>query len=220
MRPTPAYAFAPPMVPRWKIVTPPDADALPVALNTVKTFINRPLEDAFWDTETTSFIRIAAAAIEAHCKITLLETTFQADIPAFYPNLRLDKRPFKEVVSLKYVSADDGQILDVDPTIWHANEIAQQCGMVFLGEDCDWPEAAKRTDAVRVQVKAGFAAGELPEEIEHALLMTVAALDANRGDEQQNQARMTVYAMKNQKGTSIVPNNARSLLSPYILRFI
>jgi uncharacterized phiE125 gp8 family phage protein len=216
----PAYAYAPPLVPRWTIVTPPAVNALPVALDTVKIFINRPLEDTFWDAETTSLIRIAATAIENYCKITLIETVFQASVPQFFPNIRLDKRPFQNVLSVKYV-APDGEILTVDAGLWHALPIPQASGMVFLGDDLEWPETARRYDAVRIEVRAGFPEGEVPEEIMHALMMTVAALDRTRGDEQAKQGgNVTVYAMKNSRGGSIIPVEAKSLLGPHVLRFV
>lgn len=220
MRDTPAYAFAPPLVPRWKVVTPP-ASALPVPLNDVKVFINRPIEDTFWDAETTQLITTAATAIEHYCKITLQETVFEAAVPRWFANIRLDKRPFQQVESIKYVAAGTGEITDVDDELWHAQEIPQQCGMVFLGEGLEWPEAARRTDAIRIQVKAGFASGEIPGEIIHALMMTVAALDRTRGDEQAKQSsNVTVYAMKQSRGGSIIPVEAKAMLAPHTLRFV
>ena len=48
--------------------------------------------------------------------------------------------------------------------------------MVFLGDGAAWPVCAKRWDAIRITATAGFET--VPDDIQHALLMTIAAIGA------------------------------------------
>lgn len=210
------YSAPPPVTPKWSVVTA--GTALPVNLDKVKTFIHRPLEDTFWDTELTGFVRIATREIEKHLQMDLVQSTFRASLPYFTENIRINRRPFQSISKIDYV-APDGTITTVPSTLYHAMPIAQECGAIFLADRQQWPEIASRWDAVRIDVVAGYASGQLPPDIEHALLMTVAAMDSKRGDQQeQGGSDVTVYAMKQAKGNSLIPVEARALISQYRLQ--
>lgn len=224
------YTSIPPVVtPRW--VRTSAAEELAIDLDTVKDFIDRPREDTFWDQELETFVKVATAEIEKECCLSLTPGEFRVTVPAFEDRLRLTKfRPFVEVSQIDYVAAETGEITTVDSTIYHAMPIEQECGMVFLGEGKAWPNAAYRHDAIRLTVKAGFGVNqadydagyfERPSEVTHALLMTIASLDMARGDTQASPgANVTVYAMKNSKGGSIIPQEAKSLLRNWTYRWI
>ena len=216
----PQLADPPAVQIRW---TPSDvtAPADPVVdLNTVKTFINRPLEDTFWDDEIRSFLRVAERTIEQFCQLTLSHGSYVGTLPAFYPRIKINKRPFTNVTGIDYVEHSTGEIKTVATSVYGVAPLAQDCGMVFLGDAQEWPDAARRMDAVRITITAGFPDG-LPDDLLHALLMTVAALDKGRGDDSGSGGRMTVYAMKQAtSGRSIIPIEARSLLAPYIYRSV
>lgn len=213
----PSYALAPAVTPRWTLVTP-GAD-LAIDLDTVKDFIHRPREDTFWDDQITSFIKIATNALEQHLRITLVESTWKATLPYFTPQIRINKRPFIGVTKIEYVEKTEGQILEVDTDLYHALPITSECGMVFLGDGQAWPECAKRWDAVRITVQAGFET--LPDDIEHALLMTIASIDSKRGDERESGgSNVTVYAMKNARGGSLIPAEAAALVNNWKLQLL
>lgn len=205
--------------PRWTVAS--GATALAVDLDTAKTWLNRPLEDDFWDAEMTANIRVAQRAIEHHCQNALTPTTYTATLPQFYDRIRVEKRPFTAVTAFRYVAYGSGEILDVPADSYIALPISQDCGLIERGESTPWPYAARRADAVRLTVTAGYAPGALPEDITQALLMTLASLDKTRGDaEQSGNSNTTVYAMKQSRGGSIVPVEARSLLMPYVYRTV
>lgn len=224
------YTSVPPTVaPRWRRIGA--QQIVPVDLYTVKDFISRPREDTFWDAEIGTFIDVAAAEIERDCHLSLTPSVFEVTVPMFADRIKLSKyRPFVDVSEIKYVASGTGEITTLASSVYHALPVDQECGMVFLGDGQSWPDAAVRHDAVRITVKAGYAlddddvlAGypERPPEITHALLMTIAALDMARGDTQASPgSNVTVYAMKNSKGGSIVPQEARTMLARHAYRWI
>ena len=225
----PYIATPPTVTPRWTRTSA--GTTLAIDLDTVKDFVNRPREDTFWDTEITSFIKVATAEIEKECSLALTACTFRVTLPVFEDRIKLSKyRPFLDVTGIEYVAAETGEITTCPTDIYHALPIEQDCGMVFLGDGKAWPNAARRHDAVRITVRAGFGIsdGELtagyperPSEIDHALLMTIAALDMARGDTQAGaSSNVTVYAMKNSRGGSIIPGEAKSLLRNYVYRWV
>ena len=60
----------------------------------------------------------------------------------------------------------------------------------------------------------------LPEELHHAVLMTVAALEKARGDTEASTGNVTVYAMKNSRGGGLIPPEAMALIATYKYRMI
>lgn len=212
---TPFIATPAPITPKW--VRTAVGDPLAIDLNTVKDWLNRPREDTFWDTQISGFTLTAQKAIETLCQMVIVPSTWVGSIPCFYSSIRINKRPFQGVTEIDYVDAGTGTITTVDPTLYQALPIAQNCGMVFLGDGLSWPTAAVRWDAVRITVSAGYP-NPLPDEIEHALLLTIAAVDKRRGDEGGSGGRVSVYEQKNTHGASIVPPEARALLSEHMFR--
>ena len=65
----PYIATPPAVTPRWTRTSA--GTTLAIDLDTVKDFVNRPREDTFWDTEITSFIKVATAEIEKECSLAL-----------------------------------------------------------------------------------------------------------------------------------------------------
>lgn len=196
-------------------------------LATAKTFLNRPLEDTFFDAEVVMLLAAARRAVEAHCRLTLAPATWVGTVRELpRQGLRLGAaRPFCSVEKIEYVAADSGQVVTLDPSVYIASPAAQFCGSVELGDGCDWPDIARRADAVRITVKTGFydldgTTPRLPDDVHQALLMTVAALDANHGDGGSGGGGgVTVYALQNVHA-SPVPEVARVLLAPYVYRLV
>jgi hypothetical protein len=191
-----------------------------VVLNDVKTWINRPLEDMYWDDETVTMIRTAQRAIEAHCQLALATSTWVGTTSRFYDVMRLIRRPFLDVEKIDYVDNATGSIITLNPDIYQVAPVGQMCGQITLGDGESWPDTARRMDAVRITAKTGFVGfdgvtPELPIEILHALKMTVSELDTARGDDGGTSGgRQTVFAMKQNRG-GYLNNSIRDLLAPY-----
>lgn len=205
----------------WPVYTKTAETAgLAVTLVDAREFIGLPTGDTSRDTELTAFITAATRAIESYCQMSLLNTTWQAAMPEFGARIALNKRPYTAVTLIEYVQIVTGTITTVAATTYYAVSIGQQMGMVFLGDTLSWPDdKAVRHDAVRVTFTTGYGVDDttIPADIKHALLMTVANMDANRGD--CGESGGSVYAMKNST-TSIVPSAAQPLLGPYVYRHL
>lgn len=224
----PLIATPPAPMIRWKRTVA--GSTLAIDIDRLKTFLNIPVEDTFFDAEKEGFIRVAQAEIERHCRLVMTASTWVGTLPMLYDQVRLVLRPFLDVTGVQYVEAGTGEIKTLDPTLYHVLPVDQNCGMLFVGEGVTLPDMANRHDAVRITARAGFgisddelAAGyePLPDIVEHALLMTTAALDMARGDTQASPgANVTVYAMKQSKGGSIIPVEARTILGEWTYRWI
>lgn len=216
----PSFSAPPVIVPQWKRVDPAASGLIPLDLNLVKDFIDRPREDTAWDAQISEFIQVAQVAVETLCQMVLVPTAWVGSLPCLYDQIRLFKRPFIDVQKIEYVAPTTGEITTIDAGIYQALPTTQFTGTIFLGDSCVWPTTARRFDAVRVTMRAGF--DPLPAEVQHAVLMTVAALDRMRGDAGAGAggSHVSVYAMKNSRGAQLVPAEARALLSDYILRVL
>lgn len=224
----PAIAFPPPQTVRWSLAAAGSKLAIPV--DEVKIWLNKPVEDSYYDREIEALILSAQRAIERHCQMVLCYSTWTGTLPIFADRIRIVRRPFVDIAGIDYVDADTGEIMTVPASTYHAMPVDQQCGAVFLGASAAWPNAAERWNAVRIQATAGFAitdedrdagAPELDEIVRHAMLMTIAALDTARGDSSGGGgAGMTVYAMKAAKGAGIIPQEAARLLAPWTYRSV
>lgn len=219
-------AINPAPIPRWRIAS--GGTGLAVDLNAIKIFTNRPVEDDFWDAELTSFAKVAQSQIEQACQVNLTPTTYVGTLHQFYDRMALRRpRPFVDVTKVEYVAKGTGEITTLPADTYIVSPGLQDCGLIELGDGLSWPETARRMDAVRIEVKSGYAVTEndidngyppLPEDIKHAVLMTIAALEMARGDTQGSAgANVTVYAMKQSRGGGIIPAEAMALLSPYRL---
>jgi hypothetical protein len=193
-----------------------------LVLDEVKTFINRPLEDTFWDGETTGLIMVAQAAIEQWCHVSLAPSVWLGTMPSLLDQQIIVRRPFDTVTKIEVVDPDSGEIIAVDPALYQVAPVAQLCGQLLIGDADEWPDYAVRQDAFRVTVETKFLYVDasnnptLPTEIRHALCMTVAALDANRGDGSQGGGGLanTVYGATH-SNHDVIPATAQVLLAPY-----
>lgn len=225
----PAFTAAPPPDPRYRLITAGGSPA--VALDDVKTFLKRPLEDTFWDAETTTLIAVAEKAIESFCQLTLAYSTWQARLPQFWGAIRLRKRPFVAVTKVEFVDPTTGTVMTLPVDNWIGADVDQMCGMLWPGSGVTWPAVAYRPDGVRITFTAGYAvrdgdaaagAAEFPDDLRQAIFLTVAALDRNRGDGGTGGGQLanTVWGQTHTPGANLMPKEAISLLAPYRYRAI
>lgn len=194
-----------------------------IILDNLKTWLNRPLEDAFWDAETASLILIALRAIESWCHISIAPSTWVATMPYILPQQRIVRRPFLSVESITYADPETGTITTVDPATYQVGKARQMCGQVRIGNDAgDWPDAAERQDAFTMTVKTGWPLDEsskpiIPPDLIHGIMMTVAHLDTNRGDTNPSGGHLanTVYGATHSSAAPIIPALAQALLAPF-----
>lgn len=189
----------------------------PIVVETLKTWIHRAPQDMFWNAEAQALIKVAQRAIEQRCYLALAPTTWVGTAPDF--PVKIIRRPFLEVSAVAYVNEVTGEITTLPTDQYVAASDLQLCGQILPPRGVDWPNSAERSDGVRITVKTSFG-DTLPEDILHAIMMTVAALDSNRGDNGGGGSRLdnTVWGQTNGSGASIIPKGAMALLSPYMYR--
>ena len=201
--------------PVHSVVTP--NAGLAVSLAEVKAHLGYDVSDTSNDTEFTGFIRAAMGAVESYCQITLLSTTFRADLPELGQETLLHKRPYTGLTKIEYVRASDGEIITIAASTYHVIASHQLRARLYLGSGKEWPsDDAVRQDAFRITYSAGWTTDTLPADIKAALLQIVAKFNAGRGDCEDGGGQQSVYAMKN-ANTTPFPNTAVGLLSPYKL---
>jgi len=209
---------------QWtKVSEPQVVSAIPALLAFVKTFINRPLEDTFWDAETEQLITVAQAAIETYLQMSIEPATWLGTAPRLTHGTVIAKRPFLDVVGIQYVDPISGVSTTLDPSTYLVEDYAQRRGLIRLAATAQWPCAAQRRDAWRVMVTTGWPLDSdsnpiIPPDLMHALAMTVAALDASRGDGGGGgHLDNTVWGQTHAGGASVIPAGARALLASYRL---
>lgn len=221
-----ALTVRPAEVIQWRRVAVEPLSA--VVLSTLKTWINRPLEDAFWDRESAVLVKVAQQAIERHCQMAIAPTTWLGTLSELQDAMRIMQRPFVSVDKIEYVDPVAGAVTTVPASVYQFGPMSQSMGWLQVGDGQDWPTAAVRQDAYRLTVKTGFygldpTKAELPDDILHALMMTVAALDSNRGDEGGGGGgglSNTVWGQTHASGPSVIPSGAKALLAPYRLQHL
>lgn len=212
----PLYGLPQATITEWEIVTPP-ASAFVIAMDEVKTFLNIPIEDKFFDPEKQGFLITAQKAIEQYCHLSLLEMTWVGHAPAFFDEMRIIRRPFKDVTKVEYVDYTTGEITTLDPSCYIVGRAAQKCGSFSRAAGVSWPRAAERWDAVRITATCGWDKTKVPDEIRNAILQTIAALDHQRADDNGSSSGgvHSVYALKHQQAPSLIPLAAQAMLSKY-----
>lgn len=198
------------------------SDAVPgIPLNVVKTWLNRPLEDTFWDAETQALLIVALRAVEAWCHISIAPSTWVATMPYLLPEQRIVRRPFLSVESIQYVDPD-GNTVTADTSIYQVAKAPQKTGLVRIGYGGTWPATADRADAVTMTVKTGWPLDAddnpvLPDEIMHGIRMTVASLDTQHGDADPSGGSLanTVWGQTHSQAAPIIPQLAQAVLAPW-----
>jgi len=212
-------------LPQWEAVAGPAL--LAVDLDTLKNWLNIPLEDTFFDAEKAALAKAAQRLIERHISASLTPTRWVGALPEWADQIRIDKRPFRSIEKIEYVEPITGTIQTVDPTTYIVGRLTQKCGVISRGDGSAWPQVARRWDAIRITALAGYDNADsdvdpavmipLPEDIVQAMLVTVGALDKARGDgnAQSNRLANTVYGQKHAQAPSVIPNEAKDLLLEY-----
>lgn len=215
-----------PIAVRWKL----SAAGTPLAIDIdeIKKWLNRPVEDTYFDAEIEGLALAAQRVIERHCQMLFSFSTWVGTVPILSDYVRVVRRPFVDVTGIQYV-ATDGTITTMPTTLYHALPVLQDIGQIALADGEAWPDLAHRMDAVRITARAGYAvteadvtagAPELPDDLRRALLMTIASMDSSHGDDAGGSSSTTVFAMKQAQGAGTIPQSAKMLLAPYLYHTI
>lgn len=122
--------------------------------------------------------------------------TWKLILPGFPydPCIRIPLPPLASVTHVNYYDADNA--LQTFSSANYVVSIDDTPGKVELLATVGWPSTYARVDAVEVQFVCGYST--VPAPIKHAVLVTLAALYRNRGDE-----------------SFTMPAAVRRLLAPY-----
>lgn len=109
------------------------------------------------------------------------EQTWRLTLPGFprVSTLRLPLPPLRSVAHVRYYDSANTQQTFASAN--YAVSIADTPGQIDLLATIGWPSTFSRVDAVEVQFVCGYDVAPAP--IKHAVLVTLAALYRNRGDE-------------------------------------
>lgn len=223
------HAYAAPPAPSIRWTASAGASALALDLDEIKKWLNKPVEDTYFDDELTAVAIAAQRVIERHCQIQLTFGTWIGTLAEPADHIRLMRRPFVDVTGIQYVAAADGEITTMDTALYHALPVDQDIGVLYLGDGLSWPDMARRADAMRITARSGYSTGSgdtalgapaLPEDLRRALLMTIASMDSSHGDDAGASSSATVFAMKQAQGAGTIPKSAMMLLAPYCYRSV
>lgn len=134
------------------------------------------------DAYITTLISVATTAVSERLERSLGVTTWDyridsADICWGF-DIRLPNPPLIEVVSVKYVDADDAE-QTYAPANYRAFGIGGQGGIRLTG-GASWPSLRYGPEAVTIRYRAGY--DEVPEPIVQAVKLIIGQLFASRGE--------------------------------------
>jgi uncharacterized phiE125 gp8 family phage protein len=148
---------------------------------------------------------------------SLTMASVQAAIDAFPSGdvIELEGGPVLGIDSIRYTDADGiEQVMDAADYSLNTDQVVAR---VILATDAEWPTTEAVPSAVRITYTLGYtAAGDSPndqpmsEDIKVAMLLIIAFLHKNRGDED--------FDLWMRSGQIPIPPAARLFLSPHILR--
>lgn len=193
-------------------------------VSTLKTWINRAPQDSFWNAEVQALIATAQRMIERWATIAIAPSTWVGTAPYLLPQMTIIRRPFIAVDSIQYVDRMTGEVATVDPALYQSATVSQMCGQLWVADGGDWPDAATRQDAFRITVRTGWPLNSedppkpiVPEDLLHGIMMTVAALDANRGDGSISGGHLdnTVFGATHASAPMMIPNHAQAVMAPF-----
>lgn len=160
--------------------------AAAVDLTTIKAHLR--ISHSAEDTWLTAALALATEALDGpngKLRRALVTQTWYAycrDFP-IHTQWRLPLPPLQSVTAITYVD-NGGTTQTVDSATYHVITPDGAAGFVELVDGESWPsDVADRPDAVRVEFVCGYgAASDVPAPIRHAMLLLIAELYENRGD--------------------------------------
>lgn len=139
------------------------------------------------DTYVQSLIAAAREAVENFLNRRLITTTleyFRDDFPFHDSEIELPGGRLQSITSLKYTDSENN-VTTVDSSIYFAVTRSEP-GALRLAYNAVWPSATlKPAEAVEIRYIVGYGedGADVPADIRHGILLMVAQLYNDRGDE-------------------------------------
>lgn len=135
------------------------------------------------DATIARLARVARSMIEGKVSRALMDQGIRLELPAFPASgvIRLPRPPVISVTSVRYRdTAGTTQTLDPALYVFTADELTPR---ITIADGAAWPETQTHPAAVFVDYRAGFGTTPeaVPEDLRHAILLTVEHFYANRG---------------------------------------
>lgn len=135
------------------------------------------------DATIARLARVARSMIEGKVSRALMDQGIRLELPAFPVSgvIRLPRPPVISVTSVHYRdTAGATQTLDPSLYVFTADELTPR---ITIADGAAWPETQTHPAAVFVDYRAGFGTTPeaVPEDLRHAILLTVEHFYANRG---------------------------------------
>ena len=184
----------------YKIHTAPTAE--PVTIGEAKEQLGYLATQTLTDAETAlinSLIKTARQYVEDYTTRQIMSATWELYLDAFSTRkIYLEKSPVVAVSEIAYKDTNgDDQIVSLDDI---ALDIAYEPARLVPGYGITWPTTRTIENAIKITFTAGYASSAtVPSPIKSAILLIVAHLYENRGDE----------------GHRTMPKTIQYLLDPY-----
>lgn len=147
----------------------------PVSLAEAQEYLRIDVTETEFDNEITSFIAASRSEIEALTSTRMITQTVNISGAHFASLAAMPIGPIQSVASVKYVDlTGTEQTIDSDD---YELVVAGLTARIVPSFNANWPVAAIRVDAVRVQLVVGYgdAGSDLPRDIRFALLRAIRA---------------------------------------------
>ncbi len=188
---------------------------VPIDLNIAKAQLIKDDEDTYDDGLVTGMIRAATAVAETFLNRALITQTWTsfydhwlpgisddglfegardgADISIVSPKRDLDlpKPPLQSVVLIN--TYDDDDVATLYAASNYFVDTATEPGRVVLRRSASAPTTQRVANGIEIQFVAGYGdnPGDVPEDIRQGIMMTVAHLYENRGEDPAMAAKLT-----------------------------
>ena len=165
---------------------------LPITVAQVKEQLKIPAGNTSQDAYIEQLIKAATLSAEHYTKLDLTQKQFKCFLDCFHSNgcYELRKGPFISVDLLQYFVS--GALTTIDASVYYATQSQEGFSTIAPNVGEQWPtNGDNRLQSIEITFTAGYGAGDVPIDIQQAMLMHVANLYVNRGDcTQKNCAKL------------------------------
>lgn len=160
------------------LITEPAAE--PISLSEARLQCRIEADDTTEDTLLAVYIKAAREAAEHELGRALISQTWEQTLDAFpIGEIQLGKPRVSSIVSVQYIDAA-GNLQTLAPSAYSL-DAATSPGWLLPATGTSWPSTAEVVNAVRIRFVAGYgAASDVPAAVRQWMLLTVAALYAQR----------------------------------------
>lgn len=157
----------------------------PISIAQARMQIGLDSADTSMDTMLTPLISAAREYVEKYTNRSLITAIWVAYLDSFDKwGIELFKLPISELTSIKYYDTDNVLQSLVEDTDYVVDIISEPARLFPVSGE-SWPDTYDKPNAVEITFKSGYSAtsADVPKTIQAAMLMIIAHLEANRGDE-------------------------------------